>query len=356
MGRELKDLKILAKKVAKKQPPANFTQQDAENAFRAELRELAKDYNTYRRNKLTIFELIQDVVDEVLPNRVIDIMGRFAEVRQFAQGQKPIFKAKLGQHRYKRFITQVGLSGIYETGRLDREYIEVPVRAYGGAAVIELERYLDGIENIDELMDIILLGLEDAVYKEVMDALLANVSNMPVPNVVSTPTFDGDEMVKLINICRAYGGNANIFCPPEFAATVTPSAGFHANILQNYAGSPTEQDEMRNQGYIGVFRGGRLIVLPQSFEYVDNTEKVINPGLAYVIPSGGQADERIAKVAMEGGAIVDDYKNADRSMEIQIYKKFGVAILTSNYYCMYQNLEAYTEDDGWSDTPIVYPY
>lgn len=353
MGRELKDLKALAKQVARKQPPANYTQQDVEKAFRAELRELAKDYNAYRRNKLTIFELIQDVVDEVLPNRVIDAIGRFGEVRQFAQGQKPIFRAQLGKHRYKKFITQVGLSGVYEVGRLDSEYIEVPVRAYGGAALIELERYLDGIENIDELMDIIVQGLEDSIYKEVMDALLANVANMPTPNVVSTPTFDAEEMVKLINICRAYGGNANIFCPPEFAATVTPSAGFHPDILQRYAGSTVEQDEMRTQGHIGVFRGGRVIVLPQSFEDVNNMEKVINPGLAYVIPSGGNADEKIAKVAMEGNAIVDDYKNADRSMEIQVYKKFGVAILTSNYYCMYQNLEAYTEDDGWSDEPIV---
>ena len=353
MGKELKDLKVLAKQVARKKPPANYTVQDVEKAFRAELRELAKDYNSYRRNKLTIFELIQDVVDEVLPNRVIDIMGRFAEVKQFAQGQKPIFKAQLGKHRYKKFITQVGLSGIYETGRLDSEYIEVPVRAYGGAAIIELERYLDGIESLDVLMDIIIQGLEDSVYKEVMDALLANVSNMPSPNVVSTPTFDAEEMVKLINIVRAYGGNANIFATPEFAATVTPSSGFHANILQTYAGSPTEQDEMRNQGYIGVFRGARLIVLPQSFEYTDNLEKVINPGLAFVIPTGGSVDERIAKVAMEGNTIVDDYKNADRSMEIQVYKKFGVAILTSNYYGVYQNLEAYTDDDGWSNTPIV---
>ena len=353
MGKELKDLKVLAKQVARKQPPTGYTVTDLDKAFRSELKELAKDYNHYRRNKLTIFELIQDVVDEVLPNRVIDIMGRFAEVRQFAQGQKPIFKSKLGQHRYKKFITQVGLSGVYETGRLDSEYIEVPVRAYGGAALIELERYLDGMENIDELMDIIIQGLEDEVYKEVMDALLANVSNMPTPNVVSTPTFDAEEMVKQINICRAYGGNANIFCPPEFAATITPSAGFHADILKNYAGSSTEQEEMRNQGYIGVFRGGRVIVLPQSFEYTDNQEKVINPGLAYVIPSGGTGDERIAKVAMEGNTIVDDYKNADRSMEIQVYKKFGVAILTSNYYCMYQNLEAYTADDGWDDSAIA---
>ncbi len=350
MGRELKDLKILAKQVARKQPPTNFTQQDVEKAFRAELRELAKDYNTYRRNSLTIFELIQDVIDEVLPNRVIKAIGRFSETRQFAQGQRPIFRKKLGKQRAKKFVTQVGLSGIYETFRLDSEYIEVPIQAHGGAALIELERYLDGIENIDELMDIVTDGLEEAVYREVQDALIAAISYMPSPNVYSTNEFDAEEMVKLINVARAYGGNANIFCPPEFAATITPSAGYSPD--GGYFGSSVEEAEMRSQGHIGVFRGANVFVLPQSFETDENLKKQINPGLAYIIPSGGSGDERIVKVAMEGNAIVDDYKNADRSMEIQVYKKFGVSVLTTNYYCVYQNTDLYTPEDGWTEVSL----
>ena len=354
MGRELKDLKALAKQVGKKQPPTNFSQTDIEEAFRAELRNLAKTYNDYRRNKLTIFELIQDVIDEVLPNRVIQAIGRFAEVKQFAQGSKPVFKKQLGKQRAKSFVTQVGLSGIYETFRLDNQYIEVPVRAQGGATLIELERYLDGIENIDELMDIVTLGLEEEVYRQVQDALIAAIHFMPTPNIFSSNEFDAEEMVKLINIARAYGGNANIFSPPEFAGTITPSSGFHADILKVYAGSTVEEAEMRSQGYIGQFRGAGVSVLPQSFEDDQNLVKQINPGLAYIIPTGGDGTERIVKVAMEGGAIVDDFKNADRSMEIQVYKKFGVAVLTTNYYCVYQNTSLYTETDGWSEVEISY--
>lgn len=348
MGRDIKDLKILARQVARKQPPTNYSQADLEQAFRKELKELAKDYNHYRRNRLTIFELIQEVVDEVLPNRIVEAMGRFAEVKQFNQGQKPIFRKKVGRQRGKNFVTQVGLSGVYETFRLDSQYIEVPIQAYGGAALVELERYLDGLEEIDELVDIITEGLEDAVYKEVQNALIAAIFTMPVPNIFSTNEFNAEEMVNLINVARAYGGNATIFCPPEFAATITPSAGYSA--AGGYFGSAVEEAEMRTQGWIGAFRGANTIVFPQSFEDTNNRRKQINPGLAWIIPSGGTADEKIVKVAMEGSSLVDDYKNADRSMEIQIYKKFGISVLTTNHYCVYQNTGLYLPGDGW--TPV----
>ena len=333
MDAKLKDLKQLALQVAKKQPPTNFTLEQAEDALRKELRTLAPDYNAFRRNKLTIYELMQEITDEILPNRVIEAMGRFAEVKNFRQGQKPIFKKKLGKQRGKSFVTQVGLSGIYETFRLDSTYLEVPTKAYGGAAVIEFERFLDGLESLDELMVIIQEGLEDAFYREVQNALIATIENMPVPNVYTGSTFSGSQMTNLINVAKAYGGNANIFCTSEFASTITTSGGFYGDN----GWSTIEQMELRNQGFIGKYKGANVLTLPQSFVDETNTEQVINPGYAYIIPTGGEGDEKIVKIAMEGNTIVDDFKNADRSMEIQVYKKFGVAVLNTNYYCIYRN-------------------
>ena len=333
MDTKLRDLKKLAVQIAKKQPPTKYTLEQAEEALRKELRELAPDYNAYRRNRLAIFELMQEVVDEVLPNRVIEAMGRFAEIKQFGQGQKPVFKKKLGKKRGKAFVTQVGLSGVYETFRLDSTYLDVSTKAHGGAAVIEFERFLDGLENLDDLMDIIQEGLEDSFYREVEAALIAAIDHMPAPNVFTGSSFIADSMTNLINVAKAYGGNANIFCTSEFASTITTSGGFYGTSGWNL----TEQQELRDQGYIGKFKGANVLTLPQSFVDETNTEKVINPGYAYIIPTGGEGDERIVKVAMEGDTIIDDYKNADRSMEIQVYKKFGVAVLNTNYYCVYRN-------------------
>lgn len=337
MSSNINDLKQLMLQVATKKPPVNYSVEQAEDALRKELKALCPDYNAYRRNKLTIFELIQDTVDYVLPNRVIESMGRFAEIKQFPNGSKPIFKKRLGELRGKSFVTQVGLSGVYETFRLDSTYIEVPTQAHGGAAIIEFERFLDGLESLDELMFIIQEGLEDAFYKEVQDALISTMTaaSMPTVNVHTHAGFSDSDMVKLINVAKAYGPTANIFCTPEFASTITSSGSWGTTG----GFSLTEQQELRDRGYIGTFKGAGVFVLPQSFTDYNNTDLVINPQYGYIFPSGGRGDERVVKIAMEGNTIIDDYQNYDRSMEIQVYKKFGVSLLHTNYYCIYRNTE-----------------
>jgi hypothetical protein len=62
--------------------------------------------------------------------------------------------------------------------------------------------------------------------------------------------------------------------------------------------------------------------------------KVIDPSFAYIIPVGA---EKPVKIALEGGTIVDEYVNYDRSREVQIYKKVGVRAIFSNAICVYQN-------------------
>ena len=94
---------------------------------------------------------------------------------------------------------------------------------------------------------------------------------------------------------------------------------------------------MREQGYIGRYNGANVIVLPQSFEDANNSVKVFNPQYAFVIPSGGTADEKIVKVALEGQTVVKDVENADHSMEFQAYKKIGTAVLNTNHFGIYQN-------------------
>ena len=119
------------------------------------------------------YEIIIETADEFVPNRVIDSLGMFAEVQTVAQGQKAVFKKKLGRYRAKKFLTQVGLSGVYETFRLDSDTFEVPAKAVGGAVTIDYERMLDGAETMADVMDIITEGLVDSVYLEIQKALKA---------------------------------------------------------------------------------------------------------------------------------------------------------------------------------------
>jgi hypothetical protein len=337
----IKEMKELAVYAAKGQAPANFSVDNVDEALRDGLRELAGSINQFMKNRYDIYEIIIEAADEIVPKKVIDAVGIFAEVQNVPQGQKAIFRTRLGRTRAKKFLTQVGLSGVYESFRLDHGYFELSGHAIGGACSIDFERMLDGAENMAELVQLLTEAQTDAVYQEVQRALRAAVSQNGVPannraNVTVGNDFDGQEMMKLISTVRSYGNGAVIFAPPEFVAAMGADAIVPVPQNGNYGGvyHPQDIDAIHNTGYINLFRGTPIVQIPQSFVDENNVETWIDPQLAYVLPTGG---ERVVKVVFEGNTQMWDFVNADQSMEIHTYRKIGTAILAYHNWGIYKN-------------------
>lgn len=332
----LQEIKELALYAAKGTAPANFEAENVNQALRDALNDLAGSVNQFMKNRYDIYDIIIETADEIVPNKVISALSQFAEVQVVGQGQKALFKKSVGKNRAKKFLTQVGLSGVYETFRLDKTTFEVPAMAVGGAVTIDFERMLDGAEDMAEVMQILTEGLADSVFVEVQKALKAamNATGRPDANKVSKNTFDADAMVKLINVVRAYGSNAVIFAPPEFVAAMGPDAIVPAGASYQGVYHPQDIDAIHNTGYINLFRGTPIVQIPQSFIDETNTKTWIDPQLAYVLPTGG---EKVVKVVLEGQTQVHDFTNRDNSMEIHVYKKMGAAILTHYNWGIYQN-------------------
>ena len=327
----IKELKELALHAARGTAPAEYTASNVDEALRGELAQMCSSINNFMRNRYDIYDIIIETADEIVPTKVIDVMGSFAEIKTVPQGQKAIFKRGLvGRNRAKKFLTQVGLSGVYETFRLDNETFELGGHAIGGATAIDFERFLDGAENMADLMDIITEGLTDAVFGEVQKCLKAAIdaAGRPEANVVSTDKFDAAQMFKLVSTVKAYGGNAVIFAAPEFIG----SMGADAIAPNTY--HDDDIDAIHKTGYIKIFRGTPIVEIPQSFVDETNTETVIDPKYAYVLPAG---TEKVVKVVFEGATQVRDLNNADGSMEIHTYKKMGAAILTHHNWGIYRN-------------------
>ena len=115
----IKEIKELALHAAKHTAPANFSVENVDEALREEMRGLASSVNEFMRNRYDIFDIIIQTADEVVPNKVISALGMFAEVQVVKQGGKALFKKGVGKNRAMKFLTQVGLSGVYESFRLD---------------------------------------------------------------------------------------------------------------------------------------------------------------------------------------------------------------------------------------------
>ena len=326
----IKELKELALHAARGTAPAEYTASNVDEALRGELAQMCSSINNFMRNRYDIYDIIIETADEIVPTKVIDVMGSFAEIKSVPQGQKAIFKRGLvGRNRAKKFLTQVGLSGVYESFRLDNETFELGGHAIGGAASIDFERFLDGAENMADLMDIITEGLTDAVFGEVQKCLIAaaDAVGRPEANLVSSNKFEADKMFKLVTTVKAYGGNAVIFAAPEFIGKM----GADAIAPNTY--HDDDIDAIHKTGYIKIFRGTPVVEIPQSYTDETNTETVIDPNYAYVLPAG---KEKVVKVVFEGNTQVRDLNNADGSMEIHTYKKMGAAILTHHNWGIYR--------------------
>ena len=326
----IKELKELALHAARGTAPAEYTASNVDEALRGELAQMCSSINNFMRNRYDIYDIIIETADTIVPTKVIDVMGSFAEIKSVPQGQKAIFKrGMIGRNRAKKFLTQVGLSGVYETFRLDNETFELGGRAIGGAAAIDFERFLDGAENMADLMDIVTEGLTDAVFGEVQRLLIEAAGKMITgSNKAATANFEADKMVKLVNTVKAYGGSAVIFAAPEFIAAM----GADAIAPNTY--HDDDIDAIHKTGKIKIFRGTPVVEIPQSYTDETNKETVINPQYAYVLPSG---KEKVVKVVFEGETQVRDLTNVDGSMEIHTYKKMGAAILTYHNWGIYQN-------------------
>ena len=297
------------------------------DTLRDEFKALAPDFRTYKINQNTIFALLEQTIEDVLPGRVLEMYSAFAEIKTFRQGEKPIFTQKTtvaSRRRAKQFIGKVGLAGLYEVFKLDGRSYEVTTNAIGGAAQIGFEEFLDGRVDFAEVLDIVMEGLDECIYVEIEKQLLGAVENVQATNKSTQTYFDEAEMDRLLSIADSYGKSA-IYCTFEFAATMVPSDARMSDAMR---------EAMWDNGYLGNYKGHQVIVLPQSYEDETNTTKVIDPSYAWIIPVGA---EKPVKIAFEGGTIVDEYTNYDRSREIQIYKKVGVRAIFSNAICVYRN-------------------
>ena len=335
-----KEFRDLARNAAHRTAPENFTVADVDRAFAEELKNYCGSINQFMKNRYDLYEIIIENADEIVPAKVIDQLGRFAEIRQVGQGQRAMFKTSkdASKMRAKKFLTQVGLAGVYETFRLDSSEFEVAAHAIGGGVTIDFERMLDGAESMAEVMDVITEGLTDAVYIEVQKALKAalTVQDVPPANRVIQAGFDKDKMFALCSTVKAYGnGGAVIFAPPEFVAAMGPDDIVPVSAQQHTGIYPMDDiDRIHTTGYINLFRGTPIVQFAQSFVDTENDKTWIDPQLAYVLPTGG---EKVVKVVFEGNTQMYDWVNKDNSMEAMVYKKLGVGIMTYHNWGIYQN-------------------
>jgi len=225
---EFKQIVSLMKAAAQATPSTNYSYNGEtlnynaiNETLRKELEPLCGTYELYRKNKEDVFTLVEEAVNDILPQRIENAYGRFAETRNFKQGETAVFTRKVGRIRAKQFITRVGLAGVYEVFKLGETKYEVKTSAIGGAAQIGFEEFFDGRADFAEVIQIIMDGMDELIYREIAEALIGAINQLPSANIVSTAGFNETLMDNLIAVTDAYG-NSVIYCTREFASKMLP--------------------------------------------------------------------------------------------------------------------------------------
>lgn len=308
----------------------NYSYSDLNGTFREELSALVGTYALYRENKNTLFALMEEIITDVLPVKVMEQYGQFADVKTYGQGVHPVFVQKIteaSKRRAKQFVTKVGLAGRYEVFKLDGRSYEVTTSAYGAACQIAIEEFLDGRVDFATLLDVVMEGLDDKIYMEIAKALIGTVETLQGANKYSGAGFVEEEMDRLIQVADSYGsGRSTIYCTFEFASQMIPANEWISDGMK---------DEMWRNGYLANYKNHQVIVLRQSFTDETNTTKVIDPSYAWIIPGGA---EKPIKIAFEGDTLMKEIESQDDwSRDLQFYKKIGVAAIVYNDICVYRN-------------------
>lgn len=288
-------------------------------------------YRAFQENKNSIFRLVEETIDEVLPQRVMERYMDFCEVKSIPQGDRAVFTLKIteaARKRAKSFVTRVGLAGRYETFMLDGRTLEVQTSAIGGAARIGFEEVLDGRWSFADMVELTMEGMDEFILREIAKALESAVDSLPAVQRHEAAGFDEVAFDELLAIADAYG-HSTIYCTFEFAAQMKPAEAWASNEHKN---------ALWGRGMIDSYKGHTIVVLPQSFEDEQNLVKVFDPAQCYIMPVG--QDNKPVKLVFEGPtcARTVENQNDDWSMDMQTYKKFGIATFFNNWMCSYRNL------------------
>lgn len=319
-------------KGAIKPDTSKFSAQDANNAV---INAILENYGLkdatareIRARQAEIFGLIEETIEELLPEAITDIVGGFAEVRTFARDAEVVFEIKnVGKARLKRGIVAGARGGIYKARRLDNKSFQVPVKVETVGNLVTLEDILLGRHTLGDLFAIIQDGFVERIYLHCIEALRTAKTLAPAANIKSGNGFDGKALDELIRIAGAYG---------------TPIImGFRsaiAKINNGISWSKTSEDitkidldEIRTRGIVTVYHGVPVVELPNYLVDESNAEFVFKEGDIFVLPT----DAKPIKVAMKGDLHIEENKHPSGSMEQQAHRLVGVGLYLANDICVY---------------------
>lgn len=309
----------LAKKVGLGKPVTEFSVTDTDKIIRAAFLERIGvdefDFYAYQENKQKIFRIITETVSPIINDRLVETMGRFADVRNVAWGDTIDFELE-NPDLYEVAVIADGDANLRRQ-RLENGKVDVAMTNYGITIYEEFYRFLAGRTDWAKMVDKVAKSFEQKIATSVYAAIHGSYNSLDA-EFKFTGTYDEDELLSVLSYVGAAYGDAIIVGTKSALAKIKPE----------YVGGTTK-DTYNALGYLRVFNGYETIELAQSFKSGTNEFALSNTDLL-ILPS---TSEKLVKIILEGGAIMQDKQNdSDLSIEHTLIKKVGVGMGVASRY------------------------
>lgn len=327
-----KELKLGLVAALENRPSASFSAEEVnEAAVKAIMAECGLDENSSARDFRAVedkaFALIEEAIDSILPKKLEQVLGEFAEVRQFARDAEVAFNIeKIGKNRAKLTIAKGARGGIYRAAKLDKKWFSPSTSVETVAVYVTLEEIILGTMSLSELYNNVLEGFEEKIYKEVFNALAAGQSAAGTGyNAITTNTTKatlGSAIDSVLPVVKAYG------IPTIFGSYAALSNIY--NPLAASSGYPNVEDssDIRRYGFVQVYKGVRCVELPNYL--VGNDDWFYDDDKVFVVPSGVKP----VKVALKGDLTLIRNTQAVGSEKWEAHKIVGVGVAMANNYAV----------------------
>lgn len=283
-------------------------------------------FQAYRRNKLVLFEIIEEIVTTAIGENILDspFIDTFVEVKNRALGDNTAFYSEGGMLSVASFA-----GNHWDTNRQSidlGEEFTLPKEWYYIHVYDELERFLLGVASLDKLVD----KVYKAINKYIQDRIYAQFQNV-ANSVPAEFTASGNTEEAIGNLCdlvQAAGGYNSL----TIAGTKSALRKL-AGMVPDKMFADSQKEAKAASGSIGEWEGNKLMVIPQTlksgtFETALDNKKLFIMG----------ADVKPIKLEFIGDTRTVEYDSQqtnDMTQGLQIQTQIGMGLLLPPAFGMF---------------------
>ncbi|OPH61723.1 hypothetical protein BC351_00330 [Paenibacillus ferrarius] len=275
--------------------------------------------------KFTMFAIISEILDVVIPDTVLDNFYQFADVKSSGWGDNFVWSVPNND----LFVVSKLADGIRKGNRqrlVGTDVILTPVMREVTIAE-DLYRVIAGKVNWGDWVNRVAQAIETQITIDIYNSIFNSYSALGTAykanGAFAQTTFNN--LVQLVEAAN-HGANAVAFGTKVALSKVVPDSQYLTfGLGQEYNGA----------GYLGNFQGTGLFKFDQRVTPNTDTLAISDQYLLII----ATMVDKLVKIAFEGETMIsqtDSKDSSDNSIDYTVKKKWDTKIITSAKYAMYQ--------------------